>query len=347
MGINFELQRCINILKNGGLIVAPTDTVYGLLCDATNESAVQKLIKVKNRPWGKPISVFVDGFKMMETLVETKHHKKMLKNLLPGPFTIILPSKHSVSSLLESERNTLGVRFPSFSWIQKLVHLYAEPLTATSANISGRPPHYEPKGFIGELSKEKRNMIDYVIDRGRLPRNKPSTIIDLTGNSSQLLRQGDIIPVAEHRFTSKSAQETKKTAEFLIEKYAREMEKKPLVFILEGEMGVGKTVFAQGLGQYLGIEHVVSPTYVVYYEYPINNEYVKMFLHADLFNIEENEEFSHLGIENYLKPQTVICIEWGNKIGPIFEKIKKLAHVVVIEMRYASETERSISVKDL
>ncbi|MCX6730473.1 MAG: Sua5/YciO/YrdC/YwlC family protein, partial [Candidatus Roizmanbacteria bacterium] len=107
MGINTELQRCISILQSGGLLVAPSDTVYGLVCDATNEEAVKKLIAVKNRPWGKPISVFTDGFEMMSSLVELGSHKALLQTLLPGPFTIILPSKHKVCSLLESERKTL------------------------------------------------------------------------------------------------------------------------------------------------------------------------------------------------------------------------------------------------
>lgn len=347
MALNGDLKRCINILSNGGLVVAPSDTVYGLVCDATNEMAVRKLIKVKNRPWGKPISVFSDGFDMMETYVDVSNHKELLKKLLPGPFTVILPSKHLVSPLLESERKTLGVRYTTFPWIQKLVHEYGKPLTATSANISGRPPHYEPKGFINELDAEKKSLIDYVVDMGKLPHNRPSTIVDLIGNSVQLLRKGDILPINEHTFTSTSSLETKKIAGFLIEKYARMGGKKPLVFILEGEMGVGKTVFAKGLGMYLGADDIISPTYVIYYEYPIQKDELKTFLHADLYNIEELEEFSHLGIEGYLKAGTVLCIEWGNRIGPLFDTIKKSAKVLMIEMSYINETERSISVKEL
>lgn len=347
MGKNTELQRCINILKAGGLIVAPSDTVYGLVCDATNEAAVKKLIQVKNRPPGKPISVFSDGFRMMDKLVETTNHKELLKRLLPGPFTVILPSRHVVCSLLESERKTLGVRFTTFSWIQELVRMYGKPLTATSANISGRPPHYESNGFMQELSSEKKNLIDYVVDRGKLPRNKPSTIVDLSGSTVQLLRKGDIMPINEHTFTSNSSHETKKIAEFLMEKYGKQIGKKPLVFILEGEMGVGKTVFAKGLGEYLGAVDIVSPTYVVYYEYPVKKGDMKMFLHADLYNIEESEEFSHLGIEDYLTQGTVICVEWGNRIGPLFEKIKEKSKVVVVEMSYKKHTHRIISVKEL
>lgn len=347
MEVNVELQRCISILRSGGLIVAPSDTVYGLVCDATNEVAVKKLIAVKNRPWGKPISVFVDGFEMMDSLVELTNHRVLLQTLLPGPFTVVLPSKHAVCQLLESERNTLGVRLPANQWIQDLVHAYGKPLTATSANISGKSPHYEPQGFIVDLSKEKKGLIDYVVDKGKLPRNKPSTIIDLTGSSIQLLRQGDVLPESINTFTSNSAQETKKIASYLAEKYSPQCKQKPVVFILEGEMGVGKTIFSQGVGAFLDIYDIVSPTYVIYYEYSAKKDFVKRFLHADLYNIENSEEYTYLGLESYFEKQTMICIEWGNRIGPLFDFIKKSSHVVIVEMSYKTEKQRTLVVKDI
>ncbi len=347
MANNDELQRCIDILRHGGLIVAPSDTVYGLICDATNENAVKKLISVKNRPWGKPISVFTDGFNMIDTLVKTSDKEAILRTLLPGPFTIILPSKNKVCGLLESERNTLGIRLPIHKWINDLVHAYSKPLTATSANISGKSPHYEAQGFIDELSAEKKKLIDLVIDFGKLPRNKPSTIVDLSGETLQLLRQGDILPSAKHSYTSTSASETKKLGLYIAEKYSSLGIDKPVVFIVEGEMGAGKTVLAQGIGRYLGVANIISPTYVVYYEYKTHHESIRTFLHADLYNIENVDEFSHLGLEEYLKKGTVICIEWGNKAGPLFDSIKKTSHIVSIEILYKTETVRSITIKEI
>lgn len=347
MGMDTDLSRYIKILRGGGLLVAPSDTVYGLVCDATNESAVKKLIAVKNRPYGKPISVFTDGLGMIESLVTVGNHQSILQTLLPGPFTVILPSKQKVCSLLESERKTLGVRLPAYEWIQNLVHAYGKPLTATSANISGKSPHYEAQGFMNELSSEKRKLIDAIVDMGKLPRNKPSTIVDLTGSSLKLLRHGDVLPVSEHVFSSTSSLETKKIGTFLARKYHALAKSKPVVFIVEGEMGVGKTVFAQGLGHFFGIENVISPTYVIYYEYPVKTDMIQMFLHADLYNIEESEEYKHLGLEEYLKKNTLICMEWGNRIGPLFEVMKKQAHVMMIEMSYTSEQSRKIIVKQL
>jgi len=347
MGDNDELQRCINVLRHGGLIVAPSDTVYGLVCDATNEEAVKKLISVKNRPWGKPISVFTDGFEMIESLVETTSHEATLRTLLPGPFTVILPSKNKVCHLLESERNTLGIRLPIHAWIQDLVRAYGKPLTATSANISGKAPHYEAQGFMNELSTEKKKLIDLVIDFGKLPRNKPSTIVDLSGETLKLIRQGDIVPSSKHSYTSTSALETKKLGSYIAEKFAQSCSDKPTVFIIEGEMGAGKTVFAQGMGSYFGIDSVISPTYVIYYEYKTHHDLVHTFIHADLYNIENSDEFLHLGLEEYLKKGTVICIEWGNKAGPLFDVIKKTSHVITVEIAYKTETSRSITIKEI
>lgn len=347
MDTSDELQRCIAILKQGGLLVAPTDTVYGLVCDATNPIAVQKLIQVKNRPAGKPISVFADGFEMIEELVDTKNHKTTLKSLLPGPFTVILPSTHIVSPLLESENNTLGVRFTTSDWIQKLVHLFGKPLTATSANISGRPPHYEASGFIEELPQEKKNLIDHIVDFGKLPHNKPSTVVDLSGGTIQLLRTGEISPLSEESFITHTPEETKKCAQFLIDKHLKKSSEKPLVYILDGEMGVGKTVFAQGLGDYLGTDHIISPTYVVYYEYPVKKNNLTQFIHADLYNIQEAEEFKSLGLTEYLKKGVMLCIEWGERVGPVFDHIKAKAQVVFLELAYLDEHNRKITVKEL
>ncbi len=347
MDENDELQRCINVLRVGGLIVAPSDTVYGLLCDATNSDAVKKLIEIKNRPWGKPISVFVADFSMLEDCVEVEDHKKVLSSLLPGPFTVVLPSKKKVVSLLESERGTLGVRLPKYDFVTKLVALYGKPLTATSANISGRPPHYEVKGFLDELPLGKKKLIAHVVDFGKLPHNKPSTIIDLSGSSLKLLRRGDIVPVSQVQFITETPHETKKIAHYVMEKYISHSVSLPLVVILKGEMGVGKTVFAKGIGEYLSVDNIVSPTFVIYYEYEVRKENVTKLIHADLFHIEEEEEFSHLGLENYLNKNTVLCIEWGEKSGTLFTALKKKAKVIYIEMEYESENKRILTIKEL
>lgn len=343
-----DFKSIISVLKRGGLVIAPSDTVYGLLVDATNESSVLKLIEFKNRPPGKPISVFISGFSQLEKHVSIDlNQHKLLQSLLPGPFTIILASKHQVSKQLESEKGTLGIRFPSYPFLQTLSKIYGKPITATSANISGRSSHYSIESLLNVLPKQKASLIDLIVDGGKLPRNKPSTIIDLTQNSLKILRQGDVIVKNLKTYVSRSSNQTLKLGEYLIEKFRDLAKNKPLIFIFEGELGVGKTILVKGMGNKLDIKNIISPTYVVYYEYPVNAKYrVKYFYHFDLYNIEEQEELQYLGIESYLKPQNILCFEWGEKTGSVYEVLKKSGYVIHISMKYLSETEREIVVRN-
>lgn len=333
------VKKTIEVLKNGGLVVFPSDTVYGLLVDAKNQKAVEKLIKFKNRPPGKPISVFVPNLEMMEKYVSVdKRKKRLLKELLPGPFTVILESKHKVESLLESEKGTLGVRIPDYPLITKLVGVFAAPVTATSANLSGRSPHYSVESLINELGKDKKELIDLVIDAGKLPRNKPSTIIDLTEPKVRILRKGEIVFDRENTFVSENPQATGKLGEFILAKYHDPKSIRPLAIIIEGDLGAGKTVLVKGMGRKLGIENIVSPTYVIYYEYG-------SFYHFDLYQIEEVDELRNLGIGKLLKKGNILVFEWGEKVAELYGLLKNKADVVYIKIEYINEKKRKIIIK--
>ncbi len=338
------LEAC-KIIKSGGLIVAPSDTVYGLLADATNGAAVKKLIAFKNRPWGKPISVFVSDFSMLGRLVKiSKKQKAVLSELLPGPFTVILPGKQRVSKLLESEKGMLGVRIPDYSFINKLLHMVNKPITATSANLSGRPAHYNVETLLHELPKKKKDLVDLIVDAGTLPRNKPSTVIDLTNDRLKIIRQGDIIFSKKHSFVSDSPHRTKEIARFTLKKQLTSSFR-PLVFIIEGELGVGKTVFVKGIGEYLGIENIISPTFTVSYEYDVKIGNTKKLVHFDLYNIIDPQEFKYLGIETYLKKGNILCFEWGEKTAEILNVLKKKAKIIFVKMQYINEKKREIAIK--
>jgi len=148
------LEETVSQLRKGGLVVFPSDTVYGLLVDATNEKAVQKLLKFKNRPAGKPISVFTTWNQLPHLAKVDKLRQKKLHELFPGPYTIILSSKHKTSLLLESEEKTLGVRIPNSRLIDELTTRYRKPITATSANLSGNSPHYSVSSLFNSLETE-------------------------------------------------------------------------------------------------------------------------------------------------------------------------------------------------
>lgn len=334
----------LKVLKKGGLVIFPSDTVYGLLVDATNEDAVKKLIEFKSRPKGKPISVFVTE-KMLTNLVKiNSRQRRTLETLLPGPFTIILDSKHKVSKLLESEKGTLGVRVPDYEQIESLAERFGKPVTATSANISGKALHHSVDSLFKQLSTKKKKLIDLIVDAGKLPRNKPSTIVDLTTATIRVLRKGDIMFMDTNRYISKSPGETKKIARKLLE---RKTNNKPLVFILQGELGVGKTIFVKGIGEGLGIENIISPTFVVYYEYDIKKKGVKKLIHVDLYNLTDPEEFKYLGLEKYLSPGNILCFEWGEKAEPLIDILRKKGKVIFVKMDYVNEKTRQIKISQL
>ncbi len=338
----------VSVLKRNGLVIAPSDTVYGLLVDARNGQAVQKLIAFKNRPAGKPISIFVSGLVMMQEYAHiAEANMKVIKRILPGPFTVIFESKHTVSSLLESERGTLGIRYPDNDFITSLVKNYGSPLTATSANLSSKPPHYSVDSLLRTLPKGKKELVDLVIDKGKLSRNKPSTIVDLTTPTVKILRHGDIVFSDIRTFESHSTAETKKIATFVFEKNKGELAVKPLVFVIRGDLGVGKTIFVKGVAESLGIHSVISPTFVVYYEYPVHSTDVDYLYHFDLYNIAETEELKNLKIPSLLEPRKLFCFEWGEKTGDIIDVLKSKSAVVYVKMEYFTEKKRSIMVKNI
>ncbi|EKE14288.1 MAG: hypothetical protein ACD_12C00590G0002 [uncultured bacterium] len=340
---NEIIRETIVILKSGGLVIFPSDTVYGLLCDATNEQAVKKLIEFKNRPVGKPISVF-SNFELINQLVKISNQQlTTLKQILPGPFTLILPSKHKVSKLLESEIGTLGIRIPMYRYIEVLVNRFKKPITATSANLVGQSPHYSTEPLLKALTEKQKQLITLIVDAGKLPRNKPSTVVDLSQPEVKILRQGDINFLNKSKtFLSKTSEETKNIAKQIFKDVETgptpSLRNKPLIFIIEGEMGVGKTVFVKGIAEQLGINNIISPTFVIYYVYG-------NFYHFDLYNIENNNEFKHLGLEKFLIPGNILCFEWGEKAGEIIDLLKSKGEVVYVRMKYVSEGEREIIVK--
>lgn len=338
------LSLTIETLRRGGLVIFPSDTVYGLLVDAGNEKAVKKLIEFKSRPTGKAISVFADWKLLVETVSIDGEKVRRLKELLPGPFTIVLPSKHNVSPLLESEDKTLGVRIPDYPLVNDLVSRYKKPITATSANLSGKSPHYSVGALLNALPEKKKTLIDMIVDAGTLPKRKPSTVVDMTKSKIKILRAGDVNLENKTAHTSSSEQETKRIAKDLVKKILSKKSDKPLALIIKGELGVGKTVFVKGVGEYFGIKNIISPTYVVEYEYDINKHGIKKLIHFDLYTISDPSEFKHLGIERYLKNSNILCFEWGERAGEIQELIKKKTRMITIEIKHLNTTRRKISM---
>jgi len=193
------LAEAIKVINRGGVIVCPSDTVYGLVCDAGNKKAVEKIFKIKKRPKTKPLGVFVRDIKMARRVaVIDERAKKFLKRNTPGKITVILKKRPNsglaklvgtqpARSASRNEVDTVGIRIIKDKFINELLDNFGKPLAQTSANVFSQP--FSTK--IGEVLKQFENIEskpDLVIDAGDLPKSRPSAIIDLTYNKVKILR---------------------------------------------------------------------------------------------------------------------------------------------------------------
>lgn len=185
-----EINKAIGIIKRGGVIICPTETVYGLLADATSNKAVERVYKIKKRSKTKAIAVFVQSIAEAKKLAFiNKSQEQFLKKAWPGKVTIILKRKPNcgLSKKLFANKEVIGLRVSNSRLVNELVKKTGKPLTTTSANISGKPASTKIKEVLKQFFKNKIKA-DLVIDAGNLPNNKPSRVIDLTGREGRVLR---------------------------------------------------------------------------------------------------------------------------------------------------------------
>jgi tRNA threonylcarbamoyl adenosine modification protein (Sua5/YciO/YrdC/YwlC family) len=179
-----------DIIKTGGLVAVPTETVYGLAADGLNAGAVEKIYDVKNRPETKPISLLVSGMSDVETFCRDipKEAYTLAERFWPGPLTMVLLKSDAVPDIVTAGGGTVGVRCPDHPKTLELIRLAGVPLAAPSANMSGEP---SPKN-VGDVLKVFDGKIDAAIDGGQCAVGIESTIVDMTVNPPRILRQGGL-----------------------------------------------------------------------------------------------------------------------------------------------------------
>lgn len=181
-----QILEITKVIREGGVVICPTDTVYGLICDATNKKAVEKIFKIKKRPKTKPLPIFVKDIKMAKEFAEIdKNQEEFLKSVWPGAVTVILKRRKGVK-LYGVAKNTIAIRIPKYKLLLGLAKQCNCPLTGTSANISGQPASGNIKEVLRQF-QNKKYQPDLVIDAGILP-GKPSKVIDLTVFPYKILR---------------------------------------------------------------------------------------------------------------------------------------------------------------
>jgi tRNA threonylcarbamoyl adenosine modification protein (Sua5/YciO/YrdC/YwlC family) len=185
-----RVRQIVEILRNGGVIIYPTDTVYGLGCDITNQRAVEKICKIKGINPKKHNFSFVcaDLSNIAQyTRVITKPVFKMMKKAFPGPFTFILEASSHVPKILHSNKKTVGIRVPNHGVPRAIVEELGQPILSTSIHDEDEVIEYSTDP---ELIFEKyQNLVDAVIDGG-YGSNVPSTILDCTGDEMVVIREG-------------------------------------------------------------------------------------------------------------------------------------------------------------
>jgi len=183
-----NLSVVLNNLREGKIIICPTDTVYGLLCDAANEKAVGKIFEIKKRDKSKPLAVFVKDIKMAERFASiNESQKKFLKKNWPGAVTVILKAKKGLAKLTY-KNNKIGLRVPDYGFLGLVLRDFGKPIAQTSANISGKPAVVKIKEVFDQF-KSIDVKPDLMIDEGDLPKNKPSKVMDLTEGKIKTLRK--------------------------------------------------------------------------------------------------------------------------------------------------------------
>lgn len=185
------LKKAASVIKNGGVVVYPTDTAYGLAADALNEHAIGKLFIIKQRIQ-KPLPVIVDSEKMLSKVaIVSNEEKKIIKKYWPGALTIIFTKQKSVPSFLTLGLSTIGVRIPNNKIALEFITACGTPLTSTSANISGQGNCYSIE-CVTKMFRSSESQPDLLLDAGELAEVPVSTIIKVEQKKISIIRHGPI-----------------------------------------------------------------------------------------------------------------------------------------------------------
>ncbi len=187
------LDLALSVLRQGEVIVFPTETLYGLGCDAFEEIAVQRLYNIKRRDVRKPILILVhDEDLLAECVVSVPRSAQLLaQRFWPGPLSLVLPASPRIPALLTAGTGKIGIRMSSSPLCLRLIKEFGRPVTATSANLSGQQNPQSVEGLLVVFNGK----VPLILDGGVKEETSPSTVVDLTSKRATMLREG-AIPLA-------------------------------------------------------------------------------------------------------------------------------------------------------
>ncbi len=297
-----DINNAGKILKNGGLIAFPTETVYGLGASAYDADAAEKIYTAKGRPSDNPLIVHICEKEQIDEIAEdvTEEAKMVIDTFMPGPITIILKKKNIIPKTVTAGLDTVAIRFPSHNVARALIKAAGVPIAAPSANLSGKPSPTKARHVINDMI----GRIDGIIDGGDCNVGVESTIVDFTGDKPVILRPGGITyedlknagidaEIDKNILKSLSANEVPKCPGMKYKHYAPNAD----VTVVEGEKTVVKNKIKELLEEnrnkitgVLSMNDADYDTAVILNAGKDNKEYAKNLFSA-------LREFDELGVE--------------------------------------------------
>lgn len=185
-----ELQEVIQILKSNGIVIFPTETVYGIGGNALSNDVIDRIYMAKKRPREKAVNIMVSNIKEIEKYAEITNNieQKIIEKCMPGPITLILKKKKNFGDYFTANNDTIGIRIPNHRIVNTILNNIDFPIIAPSANISGEPSGIQATDIVKDFEKT----VDAIIDGGKADFSKASTIIKVVKNEIQILREGTI-----------------------------------------------------------------------------------------------------------------------------------------------------------
>ena len=185
-----EIKDSANVVSNGGIIIYPTDTLYGLGADIRNEESLLRIYDIKGRPNDMALPVLVSGWEMVRSISSEVNviGEKLAARFWPGQLTLVIRADDNLSTILTGGRRTIAVRQPAHWIAQQIIEQVGNPIVGTSANLSGSPDLVEAS----DLAPELGHLVDRIITCGLKPFGVGSTVVDITGEQPKLLRETSI-----------------------------------------------------------------------------------------------------------------------------------------------------------
>lgn len=192
-----DIDRLVTIINNGELAIIPTDTVYGIVGDATNIDVVHKVYEVKKRDYSKPLILMVSSIDMLKRYVDSINdkEKQLIRKYWPGKLTILFKKNNKVSDIITSGSPLVGIRYPNNKDLIELMEKLDKPLISTSCNISSK----DVITSIDMLEEDISKYVSYIYDGGILS-NTSSTIVKVVDERLEILRDGELASVIKKDF---------------------------------------------------------------------------------------------------------------------------------------------------